>query len=480
MKTGLIRTSIALVTLVALLLTLGVGSSANSAQRYWSGSSSAGTLITDRSSPITVLHETLTFNVAEFPSNYYSSEDQLSKYTGSVSAEYLLHNPTSETISATLAFPFGTEPDYLSYSFDEDGNPIILYNSSAYGAYIGGEPIETTLRHTFSLGYDDFSVEDDLPKLSDGFVNDPFFSPESAIHRQVYSVYGIHSTAKSACVGFKWHVDTTKTRVQTDGKVQYVSTENDGYTIYLWVANGEKITFDFFGDAPTEDPEIHFYNDSFHYNEIYAAAERIDNTANYSCFSDYAMTGYEAESGILEHDWYNAFVDMINYYTTDGVIEYYYSDLSYYLMRWYEYEVTIEPGETIVNCVKAPLYPSIDSGYSPPIYTYNYLLSPAKSWTSFGTLDIIINSPYHLTSSSVEFDKTDSGYKAHLEGLPDGELEFDMCEDEEPKHTAGVYGAMSIVLLIFAGIYSIIAAPFIFIKDTFVAAYEWIASLFIK
>ena len=79
-------------------------------------------------------------------------------------------------------------------------------------------------------------------------------------------------------------------------------------------------------------------------------------------------------------------------------------------MRWYEYTLTLEPGQTLTNTVIAPLYPAIDAGYTPSIYTYTYLLSPAKTWAQFGELKIVVNTPYYMTENNQgSFLRTEKG-----------------------------------------------------------------------
>lgn len=46
---------------------------ANSAQRYWSGTDSTGALLKDKNCPLVVDKELLTFDVQEFPKNYYNT-----------------------------------------------------------------------------------------------------------------------------------------------------------------------------------------------------------------------------------------------------------------------------------------------------------------------------------------------------------------------------------------------------------------------
>ena len=103
-------------------------------------------------------------------------------------------------------------------------------------------------------------------------------------------------------------------------------------------------------------------------------------------------------------------------------------------MRWYEYTLTLEPGQTLKNAVTAPLYPAIDAGYTPSLYAYTYLLSPAKTWAQFGELEVVVKTPYYMPESGIDgFTKTDGGYALTLPGLPESELTFTLSESETPQ-----------------------------------------------
>lgn len=87
----------------------------------------------------------------------------------------------------------------------------------------------------------------------------------------------------------------------------------------------------------------------------------------------------------MESDWYNAMVVTFNRSTWENagfvfVMDNYGFDISDSLMRWYEYEITLEPGQRLINTVEAPMYPSINLDYEPDIFGYTYLLSPAQTW----------------------------------------------------------------------------------------------------
>ena len=101
---------------ILLLLLLAGGCAqpayANSAQRHWSGTDVTGAVVTGEDCPIVVERELLTFDVQEFPEQYYPDTDSFLDYTGKVTAEYTFRNPADYTVTATLVFPFGNPPHY--------------------------------------------------------------------------------------------------------------------------------------------------------------------------------------------------------------------------------------------------------------------------------------------------------------------------------------------------------------------------------
>ena len=107
-----------------------------------------------------------------------------------------------------------------------------------------------------------------------------------------------------------------------------------------------------------------------------------------------------------------------------------------------------------------PIYPSINTRYTSPIYEYTYLLSPAGSFADFGRLEIRINTPFYLVDSEVEgFSKTEDGYSIIMDGLPrdkDGklkELVFTLSAEENPinknKTPAGIMKNIVYIIIFF-------------------------------
>ena len=65
---------------------------ANSAQRHWRGTDGTGAVVTGEDCPIVVDKELLTFDVQEFPEQYYPDTDSFLAYTGNVTAEYTMRS----------------------------------------------------------------------------------------------------------------------------------------------------------------------------------------------------------------------------------------------------------------------------------------------------------------------------------------------------------------------------------------------------
>ena len=416
-----------------LNLLLAVPIQANSAQRHWRGTDSTGALVKDKNCPLVVDKELLTFDVQEFPKNYYNSIEEFLAYTGKVTAEYTFRNHADYTVTATLVFPFGNLPHYGEYIYDSyTGKHTAAFETDKFGVAVNGKPIKTTVRHTLKDRGTPFSLNADMPKLTDGYIADSFFRPDLPVLVQQYSVEGINPENQAATAAFVLREDPTKTRVLWEEK-SGIAALKDGFRISGWIKTGDTLTVYIFGEPPKDGITWSLYENG-------ACKKKTDGniTLKYSeqmTFRDFVFREYDNSSGISESDWYNAQVAFMNDGSKDWMYGGIYAEKSAFsLMRWYEYTMTLEPGQTLTNTVTAPLYPAIDAGYTPSIYTYTYLLSPAKTWAQFGELKIVVNTPYYMTENNQGgFLRTEKGYELTLPGLPEKELTFTLSESEHPR-----------------------------------------------
>ncbi len=437
--------------------------SANSARTSWSGVDSTGSFVTDEDCPVTVEQELLTFDLTEFPENYYQDESSFLDYSGKVTAQYTFYNPADYTVTARLAFPFGGFPDYGFENYDETMDTLVYADDTQkYAITVDGKEIDKQLRHTLFASYEQFDPERDPERLRDGFTDDPFYSPDLPVTLYTFTLSDFDDEAWTAA-------NVAIDLPAFDGKTRYLLVEQSGGgslpdgggRASVWAENGMDIHLYVIGEDSAQLPEWQFYQ-----NGGTRDGEEIEGTVTLSetemmTFQDLALSEYNPTGTISESDWYNAIVTLFNEHsdhkfsfiqlaemTTNDLL-----NISSQLMRWYVYELTLEPGQTLVNTVEAPIYPSINQQDEPTIYGYTYLLSPAQTWTEFGDLEIVINTPYYLTASTLEgFEKTQTGYSLSLDRLPESDLIFSLSAKQPPVIKAGFIIAVAIILGIAVGL----------------------------
>lgn len=436
----------------------GVYASANSAQSHWRGVDATGATITGENCPIEVTAETLTFDIGEFPQNYSSVDYDKAEYSAMVTAEYTFYNPTDMEVTATLVFPFGSQPDYeLPYEDDDQSSDAYKYDIT-----LDGKAIEKKIRYTVTDMYA-FDLSRDLKRLLDSYAKDDFFAPDTPVTKYVYTVGDKQNPSPIA--GDKTDAYAVFDWSGSDGTLIYFPAQNfyyettDGTGRFgTWAKNGSSFALYAIGKPLSHLPHWGIYK------SIRAAAEDkicdgiTLSSATTTTFEQFALSYRNENSKVSEVDWYNAVLSTVkgaSDKTAYGVLSDIGLESRFYaghrLMRWYEYEITIAPKNSVKNAVTAPIYPAIDLDYKPGVYSYTYLLSPASTWAKFGKLDVVVNTPFYITKNSLSgFEKTENGYSARFDGLPEGELEFTLCSAENPKYAP--YGGTGNTQVLFWGL----------------------------
>lgn len=423
--------------------------SANSAQTSWQGIYGTGAIAAEKNSPLIVEEELLTFDISEFPQEHYEKETDYLAYSGMVTARYTFFNPADYTVKAKLLFPFGTPPTYAFQAFDEEGKiRLRADDTSKFEIKVEGQKIERTLRHTFFDSYGQFELGRDIALLHDGFARDEFYSPNLPVTRYTYIVSDIDKEkypAANLALDVPRFDGTRKVLLaeQSGAKLQ----EGGGGRISAWADNGVPVTLYTIGAPFSQEPKWKFYRDGGTKD-----GEEIEGTMTLTettklTFKDLAFMAYNPKNTVSESDWYNAILTafkrddlgnagfiVLKERSGQGF------DISDSLMRWYEYEISLEPGKRLINTVQAPLYPSIDMTYEPAIYGYTYLTSPARTWASLKRLEIVVNTPYFMKESNPPgFTKSELGYSLTLNEIPEGELSFTLSSVESPQNKRGSY-----------------------------------------
>ena len=432
-----------LLLLCLLLVSTALPVAANSALHKWTGLSSTGSILTGSRGPLQIEKELLTFDLTEFPKAPYTDSADFAAYSGKVTAEYTVLNPTDAPVTATLLFPFGQIPTYGSI-YDQQGNLVQNLDAEKYGAFSDGKPLRTTLRHSFSRSPYAFDLQKDLALLSDSFRSTQAFTPNMPVTKYTFTVKGVekwHYSDAHAALDIPKHDEATW--FYLEGGASFKSLPDGNNRISAWVLNnGSQFTLYAIGNPPEKLPVWHFYKTGTTKDgDEIAGSMTLESTESMTLL-ELARNRWKAGSGISLVDWYNAMLSEMTTDQTDNLLflTLFEQGFSQHLMQWYEYELSLAPGQRLVNRVTAPIYPDINGSKEPPVYTYTYLLSPANTWDKFGTLDIVINTPYYLTRNNLQrFTKTDTGYTLSLNHLPEDEFVFYLSASPHSKDNLSLF-----------------------------------------
>ena len=426
--------------LTAVLLTLVfiVPVSANSAIKSWHGSSGNGAYIMDEDCPVICEREDLLFEIGSFPDAF----EELQAYDASVTAVYTLHNPTDSAIDVRLVFPFGEDPQYLYYR-----NPAFDERLEDYEILRNGLPLEKKIRYSLKTG-DDFEVKADLERLRDEYQEDAFYRIDLPVFEYVYEVTGME---KEGDAYPEWQVELDIDRsaqrlIIGDEDLRSFQSDAEGHVsaAYTPTENGALYRIFLLGDDLIKEAVWSGLN-----TQENASGEVRLIEKNQIAFAELVLSE-KPDERISDIDWYNACVDYLkdrSILTHEGDP---FTEMNYSLLRWYEYELSFAPGETLSNSVKAPIYPDIDGYYEPPVYTYRYLLSPASTWADFSDLNITVSTSYPMIDNK-DFSEEEGKYTLYYDRLPEGELSFSLSQNASPKHSGdGIFYIVIGILVVAA------------------------------
>ncbi len=394
---------------------------ANSAMRYYEGRDSAGVVLTTKDSPVIVEKEDLTFDI-QFDDNNASGLQ-----IGSVSAQYTFTNTSDTTAKTNVVFPI----DFLSN--------IIQTNDefSKYGVKVNDETITSNLRYSYRLQGSTFSVGDELKYFKDEIISDEFYKPENVVYKYVYAC----TASDSFCKMYFGGVDSRKV-VCERSYTKYWQNFDGAESIGFWVSDNEYIFYSI-GEEIDFAERAEFFSDYERTSRVNGSLKLLSKQE--LTFGDLVYQYYDESYGVNKVDWYNAvYASLKKGYPQ--IAQGYNFNVYRNLYCWFEYDMTFEPLQTLVNEVVAPLYPAVNEMYSPSVYIFNYFVSPASTWKSFANLNVTINTNYYLFDASEGFEKIEGGYTWHSDTLPSRELQFSLCKSQSPQRRG--YAAGDIVVKI--------------------------------
>lgn len=403
-------------------------------QYKFEGLTSFGVVIKNVDCPIEVTSERLTFNITD----YSSVREEKPDYKSNVVAEYSFYNPESYDVNMQLVFPFGVIPYWADVDY---------IDANKFTVYVDDVKVERGIRAVYCHNDRIFDLERDLSKIVDTRKDFPFLSDDTKVYKYSVKSQFDHNYADAytpyaqfSTYGLTLFV-TSNSYFSNDSSKYDKVTKFYGEDEFIIYSVDKKLPDTFF--QPKYRVEVRErVNGNITYTEKKIQGSTSHQYLGEETFEDVILYNYKEESGILRDDYYNAVVDKMDNYPriTDGAYDMKRFDVSRDLMLWYQYDVSVPAGQTVINKVVAPLYPTIDEHYIPTMYHYEYLLSPASSWAAFANLDVTVNTEYFMSEPSLDgFTKNGNCYTAHFDSLPQGELRFSLCASENPD-TRGLSG----------------------------------------
>jgi len=440
--------------LANLMLVLGVFSfkptksvSANSAQHYWNvTNATGGPTITDGESPIVVEKENLSFYLDDETGITDAPTTEI--YDSHVNAEYTFYNPSNDDIHAHLVFPMGNLPRYLNKSDDFSG----------YSIFADEKNVNYRLRCTFKSQYNNFNLEEDMTLLRDQKVEDSYYNSQLPVYKYTYT---FSSDFDDPYRAYMLHIDHDIKKLNIISELYPHSLENNFKEFHLYE---KEISIYVIGEDYDVENNTHIYERD--YDERIETAISYEVTKETCNFDDLIYYYYDEKYD--KTDYYNAVQDYLDTISKDSHISALNElNLNYDLLRWYDYELDFAAHSRVVNSVNAPMYPEVNYGYSSPLYTFKYLLTPASTWADFKDLHIKIYTSQYLISSEFTFTPIDGGYEVHLDELPTKDLEFTTCIEENPRRIGNIgWTILGIVLIIIFTIFT--AIPIVILIITIV------------
>ncbi len=387
-----------------------VCAAAENAFEYHAGTSASSVTCTGATS-VQLERQSLRFDVEAFP---IPAEGSAQKNRARVTAEYEFYNPTEQDEEMAMLFPCGTLPAYAEGDFDCE-------------ITLDGAPVVASPRHSLDSGLAEgtYNVDQGAARLSADMRTDDFFSPFMPVTKYVIRTEAGEGEARDLKLSFA--LNPKKSRILApDCHGGYIA---NGFSVVTFRAVEAPVVVYVVGESSA--PTI--------LSTLSAQKARTDTFS-----SDAVSVGYEAHQTVfaafLESkrpanvnfiDWYNACLDFYNDAARDSGVYYNAVPGEGDLLLWYEYSVLVPAQERVTNVVSAPLYPEVKADTVTSCY-YQFLLSPAQKWGVHKGLEITINTPFTVSSSSLDFERTENGYHFSRDSLPVGELTFTLADGEPP------------------------------------------------
>jgi hypothetical protein len=400
---------------------------ANSGPVYWQGYPSSDIMTIDKNSPIEVKSENLAFDFSNENNDSYS-------VTANVTADYVMTNPTNETHSVKMAFPFIERLNNINFDdikITSDGKEL------PYEVYLG-KSIKSQGNISEENKEENFEFEDIVNTISNNMYESESFKPDEIGKLYHFEIKPTTSDGVEFEVDFVHDHEKTNILInnfnsfsRNDKEIKIASGCYESQVAEIYVL-GEDIDFSINGYTIGSTKEV---TDSFTYKII---EKEIDvKTYLLDYINNYYSINFESISDTQIYNLYASsldkyFVNNMGLCSEHDIFDESYKERIISLV----YAVEFLPTSDKKVCVSYKSNGTMDKrNTASPKYIFNYILNPAENWNSFKNLNIKIITPEeapYIIENSIDLLKEEGNiYTASLESLPEEDLAFTLYSNEK-------------------------------------------------
>ena len=410
---------------VSIVISFTVVALANSGPVYWQGYPASGVMSVMDNTPIYIQDEKLVFD--------FTDTDPHFTIDGKITATYDMVNPTNEKQLVKMAFPFVGRLDSL---LPEDIVITAEGNLLPYTVYVGDVVDSYGNSHDKAVS---FAFTNIVKTISDELYEAENFTDHEK--GKLYIIEVKPTTEQSINFAVDFEFDSEKTSVLTQGFNRY--ERNDKKTkIAAWCYNAEVLEIFVLGEDI--DPKINAYTDGELKNQTDLLTYQISTREVET--GQYLMEFIKSNSSINKHDiisdtqLYNLYAKSLDKHFAQNRGYAYGNDLvaqeNYMRILTLVYAVEFQPDSSQEVSVSYKTSGTMDMRKTAkPMYSFDYIFNPAKSWSDFKNLNIEIITPQeapYIAQSNIEFTRKEKNiYSATLAGLPEEDLSFTLYADEK-------------------------------------------------
>jgi hypothetical protein len=432
---------------------------ANSGPVYWQGYPSSDIMTVEKDSPIEVKSEDLIFDFSDGNNDSHSVQ-------ANVTAQYEMTNPTDETQSVQMAFPYIERLYNINYDnikVTSDGKEL------PYEVYAG--KVVNSYGNSFEEHKDEnFDFDEIVNTISNDIYEAKTFTADEIGKLYYFEIKPTANEKVDFTVDFTYDQEKTNILIKNfnsfsreDGKVRIASGCYESQIAEIYVL-GEDIDIDIKGyTIGSSKEETNAFTYELTEKEIDVKSYLLDDMKSNS------FVGFEHISDTQLYNLYaialdKYFVNNLGFCTVDDVL----TESGSMRVITLVYTVEFLPSQDQQVSVSYNTKGTMDKrNTSSPQFLFDYILNPAKNWNSFNNLNIKIITPQeapYIIDSSINLNKEKSNiYTAKLDNLPEEDLSFTLYQKEKVTLYDKIEGRINRSFGYFAPIVIVIIGLFIIV-----------------